>query len=205
MIRNLIFDFGQVLAHFEPEDMLKPYFSDPADRETVGRVMFDRRYWDRLDDGTLNEEEAADRIAPALPERLREPMRQAMLNWYYHRPPIEGMEELIDRMRREFGVSVYLLSNISRNFAAHADLYPVLRKMDGCVFSAEVGLTKPDPAIFNYTLRKFGLDPAETVFIDDAPRNLAGAESLGIRGYRFDGDVARLETFLRETLNTRNT
>ena len=200
MIRNLIFDFGQVLARFEPDEMIKPYLSDPADRETVARVAFDRCYWDRLDNGTMSEEEAADLIAPSLPERLRGPMRQTMLNWYYHRPPIKGMEELIDRTRRDFGVSVYLLSNISRNFAAHADLYPVLRKMDGRVFSAEVGLTKPDPAIFEYTLRKFGLNPIETLFIDDAPRNLVGAATLGIRGYRFDGDVARLETFLRETL-----
>lgn len=205
MIRNLIFDFGQVLVRFDPEIILSPYISDPADRETVLRAVFDRRYWDRLDDGSFTEEDAIAAIKPTLSPRLREPMEQAFLQWHRHLPPIEGMEEMIDRLRAEFGVSVYLLSNISRNFASHADDFSVLRKMDGCIFSGVIGLVKPSQEIFTYALGKFGLKSDECVFVDDKPNNVAGAESVGIRGYCFDGDVPKLEAYLRGLLTSPNT
>lgn len=205
MIRNLIFDFGRVLVHFEPDDILSPYIPDPADRAAVVPVAFDRRYWSRLDDGTLTEEELISLAAPTLPERLREPMAAALLNWYRHLPPVNGMDEMIGRLKAEFGVPTYLLSNISRKFTEHTDLFPVLRKMDGCVFSAQAGIVKPSREIFAYTCEKFGLKPEECVFVDDSSRNIAGAEAFGIRGYCFDGDVGRLEVRLRDLLKSRNT
>lgn len=206
MIRNLIFDFGRVLVQFEPDDILSSYIPDPADRAAVIPVAFDRRYWNRFDDGTMTEEEAIALIAPSLPERLREPVAAALLGWYRHLPPVDGMEEMIGRLKAEFGVPTYLLSNISRKFTEHTDLFPVLRKMDGCVFSALTGVAaKPSREIFAYTCEKFGLKPEECIFIDDTSRNVAGAEAFGIHGYCFDGDVGRLETYLRDLLKSRNT
>ena len=205
MIKNLIFDFGQVLVRFDPDTIMSPYLPDSADRETVGKVLFDRLWWDQLDAGTLTEEEALAEIAPKLPHRLREPAAQIFRNWHRHLPPVDGMWELVGRMKREFGLSVYLLSNISREFATHAGEFPVLRQMDGCVFSALAGFVKPSKEIFAYTCEKFGLNPAETLFIDDAPRNIAGAEAFGIRAYRFDGNAQRLETYLLGQITVRNT
>ena len=205
MIRNLIFDFGRVLVQFEPDDILSSYIPDPADRATVAPAAFDRRYWNRFDDGTMTEEEAVAMIAPTLPARLREPMTRALLGWFRHLPPVDGMEEMIGRLKAEFGVPTYLLSNISRKFTEHTDLFPVLRKMDGCVFSGMIGLVKPSREIFAYTCEKFGLKPEECIFIDDSPRNVAGAEAFGIRGYCFDGDVQKLEACLRDLLKSRNT
>ncbi len=200
MIRNLVFDLVGVLMRVEREAILKPYFPDPDDREAVSDALFDRRYWDRFDDDSMNEEQAAAQILPALPERLREPAGQSLLNWYRHLSPVLGMEEAIDRMRREFGVSVYLLSNISRKFSEHADLYPVLQKMNGRVCSAAVGFTKPSREIYACLCETYGLKPEECLFTDDLPVNIAAAEAFGMRGYRFDGDVARFETHARNLL-----
>lgn len=52
---------------------------------------------------------------------------------------------------------------------------------DAVIVSAEVGLVKPDPAIFAFTCEKLGVEPAETVFIDDHEAYLEGARSLGIK------------------------
>ncbi|MCW1907986.1 MAG: HAD family phosphatase [Candidatus Saccharibacteria bacterium] len=52
---------------------------------------------------------------------------------------------------------------------------------DAVIVSAEVGLVKPDPAIFAYACEKLGVDPKQTVFIDDHEEYLAGAQSLGIK------------------------
>ena len=63
---------------------------------------------------------------------------------------------------------------------------------DGLVFSAPIGLTKPDKEIFDHILLKYDLKPEETVFIDDNINNILGARASGIKGYLFDGDVSRL-------------
>ena len=130
---------------------------------------------------------------------------RVLLEWHQNLPPVPGMWDLVGRCRSEFGARVFLLSNISLDFADRgAPRYPVLSQMEGCVFSAKVGLVKPKPAIFDYTLNKFGLRAEETLFIDDAPRNLAGAAACGIAGYRFEGDAAALGNYLSGLFSSRN-
>jgi HAD superfamily hydrolase (TIGR01509 family) len=93
-------------------------------------------------------------------------------------------------------VRLYLLSNISNYFADHAEELPVLKLFDRCVFSAVCGKVKPDPAIFAHLCEECDLLPQESLFVDDNPANVAGAEAFGIAGYLFDGDVARLRAYL---------
>ena len=57
MIKNVVFDFGQVMVRFEPSYMVGRYVKDKADASLLGEVIFDRLYWDRLDAGTISDEE----------------------------------------------------------------------------------------------------------------------------------------------------
>ena len=57
MIKNVVFDFGQVLVHFEPSYMVGKYVQDAEDKPLLEDVLFDRLYWDRLDEGTITDEE----------------------------------------------------------------------------------------------------------------------------------------------------
>ncbi len=198
MIRNLIFDFGQVLVRFDPDRITGAYVPDPDDRALLCEALFDRRYWDRLDDGTLTEEEILCKVTPTLPERLVAPAAQILRGWHRQLPPMPGMRELAAEAKEKYGVSLYLLSNISRQFVPHAGEFPVLRLMEGCVFSGAIGLVKPSRGIFAYLCNTYRLDPDECLFIDDNPRNIAGAEAFGLHGYLFDGDAARLRAFLQK-------
>jgi 2-haloacid dehalogenase len=65
-------------------------------------------------------------------------------------------------------------------------LYPFFDELDGVFISGEVGVAKPDPAIFGLFLERFGLTAEEIVFIDDSPANVAAARALGIESIRFD-------------------
>ncbi len=58
----------------------------------------------------------------------------------------------------------------------------VMAMMDGATFSSDLGVLKPDPAIYQSTLRQIGVEPEEAVFVDDFPSKLAGAVALGILG-----------------------
>ncbi len=200
MIRSVVFDFGQVLVHFDPAYMVSLSVSDADDRAVLESVLFDRLYWDRLDAGTISDEELLSLACERLPERLHAAARQIYYNWIYNLPPVEGMRELIGDIKNVYGVPVYLLSNISAYFAAHASEIPVLSELDGCVFSAVCGKVKPHADIFAYLCERFDLVPEETVFIDDNEKNIAGANAFGIHGYLFDGDVARLRQYLDSVL-----
>lgn len=194
-MKNVMFDFGMVLVRFDPAYMVGRYVSDPADAALLARVVFDRAYWDRLDAGTVEDEEVLAACRARLPARLWDAADTVYYNWIYNIPPIDGMEAVLADVKAR-GVRCFLLSNISRYFAAHSAENAVIQQLDGCVYSAVCGLQKPDPAIFTYACEQFGIAPADTVFVDDRAENVAAAESVGIRGYVFDGNVAALRAFL---------
>ena len=190
-MKNVIFDFGMVLVRFVPSYMVGRYVSDPADAALLADVVFDRAYWDRLDAGTIEDEEVMAACRTRLPARLWEVADTIYYNWIYNLPEIEGMRELIAALKAR-GVRCYLLSNISRYFAAHAHEISILNELEDCVFSATCGLAKPDPAIFTHACAQFGIAPADTVFVDDRAENVAAACAVGMEGYVFDGDANAL-------------
>ncbi|MBE6757185.1 MAG: HAD family phosphatase [Ruminococcaceae bacterium] len=195
MIQNVIFDYGMVLVRFDPAYMVGAYVSDPADAALLAAVVFDRVYWDRLDAGTVEDEEVLAACRTRLPERLWEAADTIYYNWVRNLPEIAGMGALIRDLKAR-GVRCFLLSNISRYFAAHSAEAPLIAELEDCVFSAVCGLQKPDPAIFAHACEQFGVAPFETVFVDDRAENVASAEACGLQGYVFDGDAAALREFL---------
>lgn len=194
-MKNVIFDFGMVLVRFVPSYMVGRYVSDPADAALLADVVFDRAYWDLLDAGTIEDKEVMAACRTRLPARLWEVADTVYYNWIYNLPEIEGMRELIAALKAR-GVRCYLLSNISRYFAAHAHEISILNELEDCVFSATCGLAKPDPSIFTHACAQFGIAPADTVFVDDRAENVAAARVVGMEGVVFDGDVEALRNLL---------
>ena len=194
MIKNVIFDFGQVLVRFDPAYMVGRYVSDADDAALLQEVVFDRLYWDRLDAGTITDEETLAACRERLPERLWEAAARIYWNWIYNIPEIEGMRELLVALRHR-GVRLILLSNISHYFASHAHEIAVLSLFERCFFSATCGLCKPHSQIFAHVCEICGILPKETLFVDDNKRNIEGAAACGIRGYLFDGDVEGLGSY----------
>ncbi len=200
MIQNVVFDFGRVLVHFEPSYMVGKYVTDAEDARLLEIVVFDRLYWDRLDAGTITDEEVVEACRTRLPDRLWSVAERIYYDWIYNIPEIAGMRELICRIRETYGVRLFLLSNISTYFADHADEIPVLGLFERCVFSSVCGYVKPSREIFEYLCAECEILPQETLFVDDNAANVAGAEKFGITGYLFDGDVARLDAYLQHVL-----
>jgi len=201
MVKNIIFDFGQVMVRFERKYMVEQFVTDPEDSALLQKVVFDRFYWDKLDAGTVEDEEVLNLICERIPERLYASARNIYYNWIYNIPDIPGMTELINFLKEKFGVKIYLLSNISKYFAAHIGEIACLRDFDGCILSSTCGFTKPHRDIYEHICSKFSLIPEECIFIDDRADNIKGAESYGINGYVFDGDSSRLKKYLINLLS----
>ncbi len=195
-MKNVVFDFGQVLVRFEPSYMVGRYVFDPEDARLLANVVFDRLYWDQLDAGTIYDAQVVEAVKKRIPVRLWEAAEKIHYNWIYNIPEIEGMRELIVHIKNEFGASVFLLSNISVYFAEHSSEIPILKLVDKCIFSAVCGKVKPDLDIYEYLCEECNIDPRETVFVDDRKENTEAAEKIGITGYVFDGNVSELRTYL---------
>ena len=200
MIKNYIFDFGNVLGEFYPDKLTLPYAEDEAERKVISDVIFDRLYWDRLDDGTISQEEVKKEAKKRLPPDLYTPACMAMDNWIKTLTPVAGMQKLVEDIKKT-DAKIFLISNISREFSEGykdvAWIKELFDKFDGLVFSGLIGIVKPGKDIFNYLTEKYGLKKDECLFIDDSIKNINGAAECGIKGYLFDGDSEKLRKYLK--------
>lgn len=197
MIKNLIFDFGQVLVHFDPEYMTRCYVSDKDDADLLKTVVFDRLYWDKLDSCGITDEELLSAVKKRIPERLHKTAEEIYNNWYYNLPEMEGMKELLKEARGK-GFKTYVLSDISKGFCDRYEEIDILKGFDGFCFSAAEGVCKPDPAAIKNLLSKYGLKAEESFFIDDREVNIEGAAKAGVDGFVFKGDAAELKKIIEK-------
>ena len=200
MIKNIVFDFGKVMVRFDPEYMVSKYVSDKDDINLLESVVFDRLYWDKLDEGTISDDEVVRACKERLPSRLHSKVDEIYYNWIYNIPEIEGMRDLVIYLKKKYGVRIFLLSNICKYFASHSSEISILKEFDDCIFSAVCGYVKPHKDIYAYLCDRCSICPDEAVFIDDNVNNVRGAEEYGIKAYLFDGDINKLKTYLDELL-----
>jgi putative hydrolase of the HAD superfamily len=195
MIKNVIFDCGQVLIRYNETEIAANYVDTPEEAEFLGRIAMARKYWNRFDEGTLTEADYLEQVKKELPEHLHNAVEKLVWGWIGNCPMIDGMEDIVRDVKKS-GKKLYLLSNF--NPRLRTEPYPILREFDALVISGEINKVKPDRAIYDYLLATYALNPEECIFIDDNPANIAMAESLGIAGYLFDGDAVKLRAYLEE-------
>ena len=141
-------------------------------------------FWEEYDRGTSTLEEVTATIS-GMTGRPVETCAAVLRLAVDLQEPVKPTERLVGDLKAA-GYRLYVLSNMSREFIAFLRRFPVYRLFDGEVVSCEEGTVKPEPRIYEILLGRYGLDPAETLFIDDRPANVAAAEALGIRGFGFD-------------------
>ena len=105
--------------------------------------------------------------------------------------PIAGTVAIIDELGAA-GVHRYALSNFATStFERIVDdpRFDVLHRLDGWLLSGEVGVIKPDPRIYAIACERFGVDPADAVFVDDRADNVDSARRFGLRSIQFTDSV----------------
>jgi len=178
MIRNIVFDIGWVLVRFNYRPiigLLEARGADVHDRDTVMQRI------------ALAEHECGRVHGHGLLERIqaiaREPisLEEAHAHWVNMFELDAAMTELAQRLSERY--RVYLLSNmgdlhwahLSREFRLHAIGH-------GALPSFLAGVMKPHAAIYQEAERRFALEPAATVFVDDRADNVAAAGARGWAG-----------------------
>lgn len=198
MIRNIVFDMGNVIIRFDPSHFLdREGIIDPEDRTLVMNELFLSVEWAQMDLGVLTEESAEPQIMARIPEHLKERVHRLLYSWAWPRELIPGMEELVMGLKKA-GYGIWLLSNASVAQHRYWPDVPASRFFDGKLISCDLGIVKPDPEIYKAFVRRFSLVPEECVFIDDAPNNVAAAIGCGWSGIVFHGSSEELTRKLGE-------
>ncbi|MBO7252185.1 MAG: HAD family phosphatase [Oscillospiraceae bacterium] len=197
MIRNILFDMGQVLLTFDRQMFLDRLYLTEDEKKLLLREVFLSVEWVQMDRGTLNEPQAEKRMCSRLPEKLHSAVHELVSRWDQPIMPVAGMYELVQELKQK-GYGVYLLSNASVRQHEYWPRLPVSELFDGKLISADVGVMKPHPDIYRLCLEKFGLKAEECFFIDDVPANIEGGIHCGIAGAVFHGDVPALRRQLLE-------
>ena len=196
-IKNVVFDMVGVLMRFDTEGYYRAHNIAPGDREILRREVFRSLEWAIQDRGAISEADAAAAICARVPARLHGAVRDFVCRENRAILPVEGMAALL-RDLKGAGYRLFLLSNTSVAYHRFRSEIIGLECFDGELISADVGLVKPDPAIFHLAFERFGIDPGESAFIDDTPINAEAAHYVGMCTFVFNGDVRGLREWMRE-------
>lgn len=198
MIKNIVFDMGNVLVKYSDERVCRQVIDDLLDRERVRTAVFCSPEWVLLDMGVISDEQALKQMCSRLPERLHEAAALCMRDWdQYNMWPIEEMDPLIRELKQK-GYGIYVCSNAAiRLRDIWRGLFPAAECFDGVLFSAEVKCIKPQKEMYQHLFERFRLTPEECFFIDDLPSNIEGSKACGMDGYCFaDGNIGKLRAVL---------
>jgi putative hydrolase of the HAD superfamily len=197
-IRAVVFDIGGVLAECEPMD-----FARRAETEyglTAGAIGADLAdLWTAGAIGGITEAQ----VTAAMLERsgLTADQVDAVLAEMWRQYLGVANTELIAFVR---GLRpAYRTGILSNSFVGAREreqaMFGFDELFDDLVYSHEVGISKPDPAIWELTARRLSVEPAEMAFLDDLPRNVEAARAYGIPAVLFENTaqaIADLEALL---------
>lgn len=192
MIKNVIFDYGNVICKTDIDALICSFAESEADFPVLKKAIGED--WAKVDAGYDYNAYLKETLA-RLPERLHVPCRRFFAEWFTRTPYIEGIEDTVAALKKR-GYKLFLLSNAPQYFYENLSFFRVFDSFDGFVASGCEKVVKPDLRIYRILLERFDLRAEECVFFDDLAQNVSGAKAAGIDAYRFFGDVKLIHNLL---------
>ena len=184
MIKNIVFDIGNVLTDFRYRGFLQDKGLDEAMIDRVERCTVDTPYWHEFDRCAISYDQVVENFASLDPE-IGELLRTIFADLHGMVTPRDYAIPWIEKIKAA-GYKVYYLSNFSEKaYNECRDALEFDKYCDGGIYSFTERLVKPDPAFFNLLLDRYGLKASECVFFDDTERNVKAAAECGFNAFVF--------------------
>lgn len=175
-MKNIIFDLGNVLVTFRPDDFLHDLFDDEKVIKACKEVYFSD-LWNAYDRGIYTAKQMVSFGIRLYPQYSRQ-LKDMMEKWVTYVRPIDTMMDRIDSLK-EKGYDLYILSNLPEDCYKYLmKHYAFMNAMKG-VFSFQEKRIKPDVRIYQILFDRYQLDPEDCLFIDDTKENVDQARKLG--------------------------
>ena len=185
-VHAVLFDLGGVLVDWNPRHLYRDWFADEAAMERFLTTVCTQA-WNEEQDAGRPFREGVELLLARHPQHARE-IKAYDSRWG---EMLKGaIEESVAILRelRACGVPLFGLTNWSaEKFPLARTRFPFLEWFEGIVVSGEERLKKPDPRIYWLAVERFGLEPPQTLCVDDAPANIAAAALVGFKTHRFVG------------------
>jgi len=181
---TVVFDLGGVLIDWNPRHLYRRLFDDEAAMERFLAEVCTPQWNERQDAGRSWDEAIATLSA-------QHPQHAGLIHAYRARwdemlgGPMASSVAVLDELRGR-NLRLYALTNWSHEtFPVAWERYDFLHWFAGVMVSGQERLIKPDPAIFQRLIARFGLLPQRTIYIDDTPRHVDASRRLGMHGLLF--------------------
>jgi FMN phosphatase YigB (HAD superfamily) len=180
MIKNIVFDLGNVLISFNPSGFLDKKGYSSEDKNIILNDIFRSQEWIRIDKGEITTPEAIELISARSSLKKDEiasffDLRREILY------PIQGNIKILPGLKKR-GYRLYFLSNFPDDLFDEIFFgNPFFKDFSGGIISARVKAAKPDRKIFEILLKKYSLMPKECLYIDDIEINVLTAKTIGMK------------------------
>jgi putative hydrolase of the HAD superfamily len=188
MIKNIVFDLGNVLISFKPSEFFNKKNYPENIKATILSDIFGSKEWLMLDNGEINTQETIDAIA------LKSTLKKEEIAHIFNLRtevmfPIDQNVRLLPELQKQ-GYRLYFLSNFPMDvFEEVRTGYYFFKYFNGGIISAEAKFSKPDSRIYEMILEKYSLIPGECLFVDDIEINVRAAEATGMKGFVTNGSL----------------
>ena len=190
MIKNVIFDIGNVILKFNVEEVLKKFTDSQEEQKFIMENIIKSPEWLEyalIDTGYISREEAIDIVS----DRTNHSNDELIKNfWYNYNNYAFVNTEILDLIKelKNKGYSVYLLSNINSYTTENVARSGLFELVDGYILSYQVHQVKPYEGIYKTLLEKYNLTANECLFIDDNQKNIVTGNKLGILSKKVEPD-----------------
>jgi 2-haloacid dehalogenase len=185
-VAAVVFDVGGVLLDWNPRYLYRKLIPDPAEMEWFLAAVCTAQWHDGHDRGVRTRTSCAA-LARQWPDYAAPIMAWSERGEEMIGGPIPDGVRLLRRVI-DSGTACYALTNMeAETYPGRRNRYDFLGWFQGTVVSGYEGIAKPDLEIYELLLRRFGLDPASTLFVDDSEVNVAGAARAGMQSVLYTG------------------
>lgn len=193
MIKNVIFDVGQVLFHWDLRHLFAKLIDDPEELDWFLSHVVTVQWHFEHDAGRALVDMVTERVA-------QYPQYEHLIRAYARRfnesipGPVDGSLEIVEQLSAQ-NVPLFAITNFGDEFwDGFRPTQPIFDRFADIVVSGREKMVKPDLAIYNLALSRFNIAAEESLFVDDMPANIEAAEKLGIKGHLFkDARILRRE------------
>ena len=181
MIKNIIFDLGNVILKDSPSVVLENSKILYKNYQIIKSRFFDN--WNELDLGNETLREHLDNCR--FDFYIDESIREILLNYYKYRPFNNEIVELMNNLKSN-KYNIFILSNNNKEAYEYLKKIPIFKSVDGWIVSCDYHILKPNKEIYIKLFQTFNISPEECFFIDDKKENVNIAKTLGMKGFTLD-------------------
>lgn len=206
MIKNIVFDVSGVLLELNFWGCLDVFNWSSETKRQVSEIIFKSEQGEKFFKGKINTLTFYKTLIKQYPNHKDELKQVFYPEFLSHiMPPNYVTFEFLKELKSDY--NVYILSNMDKDMSNYfKNTFDINKYINGAVYSFEVNCKKPEREIYEALLKKYNINPTETIYIDDSKRNIETAKNLGFKTFLFKGaekTIPQIKNFLSKDFNSQ--